>query len=201
MAFGSMGGLNQGQQQPQQSSGADWLSNILQFLFGQGAEDKQYDLYNPDQQQGFAQILQQALAGLQNNTTDFEPIENQARSDFTQKTIPSIAERFTGLGAQNSSAFANQLGSAGSGLETNLAAMKSGHNLQRQGLLQNLAGLGLTQQKHNVYHPREAGLIENVLGAGAGGLGKAGGMYLANRFGGLGGLGKKSNIVQPEMGS
>lgn len=178
MAFGSMGGLNQGQQQPQQSSGGDWLSNILQFLFGQGAEDKQYDLYNPDQQQAFSQILQQALSGLQGNNLDFAPIENQARSDFAQNTIPSIAERFTGLGAQNSSAFGNRLGAAASGLESNLAAQKSGFNMQKQGLLQSLVGLGLTPQKQNVYNPRTPGFLENVGSTAASGLGRAAGMYL-----------------------
>ncbi len=177
MALGGMGGLNQVQQQPQQGGG-DWLSNLIQFLFGQNAEDKQYDLYNPEQQQAFSQILQQALGGLQSSPTDFAPIEQQAREGFTQNTIPSIMERFTGLGAQRSSAFGQQLGAAGAGLETNLAAMKSGHNLQRQQLLQNLAGLGLTRQKENVYHPRTSGLIENLAMSASANAGKAAGAFL-----------------------
>lgn len=181
MAFGNMGGLNgvnQPHGQQQQQGGSDWLSNLLQFLFGQNAEDKQYDLYGPEQQQAFSQILQQALGGLQNNPTDFTPIERQAREGFTQNTIPSIAERFTSLGSQGSSAFGNRLGAAGAGLETNLAAMKSGHNLQRSQLLQNLAGLGLAPQKQNVFMPRQPGFLENIGGAAASGLGRAAGMYL-----------------------
>lgn len=41
---------------------------------------------------------------------DFNPIAQEARTNFAQQTIPSIAERFSGLGAQKSSAFGQQLG-------------------------------------------------------------------------------------------
>ena len=58
---------------------------------------------------------------------DVEPLVQQAQAQFQQQTIPSIAERFTaaGAGSQGSSAFAQQLGGAGTDLQRNLAALRS----------------------------------------------------------------------------
>ncbi len=92
--------------------------------------------------------------------SDFGPIEQLARQNFEQKTIPSIAERFAGLGGLNSTAFRGELGNAGSNLESQLAALRSAHGLQQSGLeLQRgelgtrragvLGQLGLGQQAQN----------------------------------------------------
>lgn len=58
---------------------------------------------------------------------DFKPIEEEARAGFEQQTVPTIAERFTnmGAGASSSSAFARNLGSAAAGLEQSLASLKA----------------------------------------------------------------------------
>jgi len=87
---------------------------------------------------------------------DLAPIEQQARTQFAQQTVPSLAERFTsmGAGAQSSAAFARKLGQAGAGLEQSLAAMRARlmpqyamqraqYGLQRAGLGMQGAGLGL----------------------------------------------------------
>lgn len=97
---------------------------------------------------------------------NFGPIEEQARSGFTQRIIPSIAERFTALGAQRSSAFPQLLGQAGSDLESQLAAMKSQYKLQNQAqqqqLLLSLLGLGLTPQFQSAYFQRQPGAGEGI---------------------------------------
>jgi hypothetical protein len=66
---------------------------------------------------------------------------------FQEQTVPQLAERFSGLGAQRSSAFGQALGGAGAGLQENLAALKG--NLINQMLGQQLqganVGLGYSQ--------------------------------------------------------
>lgn len=112
-----------------------------------------YNLYTPQQQQAFNTILQQALSSLGQNQPDFAPIEAQARKGFAENTIPSIAERFSSLGAQGSSAFGQQLGAAGAGLETDLAALRSQYNMGQQQNLQNLLRIGLQPQYEAFYQP------------------------------------------------
>jgi len=76
---------------------------------------------------------------------DVEPLAQQAQARFQQQTIPSIAERFTALGAgsQGSSAFAQQLGGAGADLQRELAALRSLYGYQTaQQNEQNRLGVG-----------------------------------------------------------
>jgi len=159
------------------------MANFLRQLFGGTSRRReQVPLYGPQQQQGFEQILQQALQGLQDNKFDFGPIEQQARTGFAQKTIPSIAERFTamGEGGQGSSGFQGALGRAGSGLEESLAGMKQQYGLQQQGNLMNLLGMGLRPQFETIERQRQPGMFEQM----AGPLAQAGMGY----FGGGGAL-------------
>ena len=115
-AKGQKGGFEQLQNMsPEQQQ---LLEQIMQMLgpegqLGQGNEQAmQYlmQLLNPDSaaQQRFAQ-----------------PYMNQ----FNQQTVPGLAERFAGAGAQggalSSSGFGQALGSAGSDLQTKLAGLKS----------------------------------------------------------------------------
>lgn len=81
----------------------------------------------------------------------FEPIEEQETRRFQQETIPGLAERFTGLGGQRSSAFGQLLGGAGADLSSRLAALRSQHELGQQrldlGRLGQLGGLLSGQQQ------------------------------------------------------
>ena len=59
----------------------------------------------------------------------YSNFEAPYRQEFEEETIPALAERFAGMGsnsgALSSSAFGQALGSAGSGLQTKLAALKA----------------------------------------------------------------------------
>ena len=115
------------------------------------------------------QLLQQlGIQGLQNPYGGFEPIEQQARNNFNQQTIPSIAERFTAgtNGATSSPSFASQLGQAGAGLESDLAAMKAGYGQQNIQQILQLLQLGLRPQLENVNVNGSPGLLQNAF-AGA----------------------------------
>lgn len=150
-----------GQMQPQSgNSGEGGL------LWGSPEQFGQQSSYSPANQQQFDQLISQLLQGFSNNNNfDFSPIEQQARSNFAEQTVPGIAERFTSMGGGGgrSSAFANQLGAAGAGLERDLAAQKQGFNMQQQGLNQNLLRLG---QQTPFHAQRQPGLVENA-GSGA----------------------------------
>jgi hypothetical protein len=132
---------------------------FLDFLFGSKDKMKKVETMSPEQKQFMSQILAQlsgqgglgqgygqALGILQQflspESDTFKNFEQPHLQEFQNKTLPGIAERFAGAGggmggALSSSGFGQALGSAGSDLQTNLAAMKS--QLQ-QGALQNILG-------------------------------------------------------------
>jgi hypothetical protein len=135
------------------------------FFSGTPEYNEQVPLYTKNQEAGLSQLFQSGLGGLegllqqlgqpyQNQGSpdfspfqmapfDFEPIAQQARTNFTTKTVPSLAQRFTGLGGpqseggQRSAAYPAALSSAGAGLEEGLAALRSQYGLKQQALAQN----------------------------------------------------------------
>lgn len=147
-------------------------SGLQNAAFGTPAYASQIPAFVPEQGQAFQTILQMALQGLGNTPTSFAPIAQQAREQFGQQTIPSIAERFTSMGGGGgrSSAFGQQLGSAAANLESNLAAEGGQYNLQQQKILAILAQLGLTPQFESQYNARQPGIIEGGAKAAASAL-------------------------------
>jgi hypothetical protein len=119
--------------------------------FQPGRWDRQ-NLLTPQQQAAQNQFLQMGMQGLQNANQDpyagFEPIEQNAMSQFNSQIIPSIAERFTG--SQRSSGFQSALQQGAQGLASNLAAQRAQYGLQNRQLQQNdqrlaqsLLGMGM----------------------------------------------------------
>lgn len=130
------------------------------FLFGKkGGFQTAPSPYSSEQQNALNMVLMQALQGLQQSPYSFEPIKQQALSTFQQDIIPSLAERFAGLGATNSSGFTGELARAGTGLSRDLASLQSQYNLQQQGSLQNLLGLGLQPQNQQYYRLPQQGFL------------------------------------------
>lgn len=124
-------------------------------LFGKKEQFKQVPTYSPQQMQALNWLTQQ---GMQN--TNFDAIESQARRGFQENTLPMLAERFTSMGGQGalgSSGFARTLGMAGTGLESDLAAMRANYGMQQ-------LGMGLRPQFENVYQPRKPGGLEQSFG-------------------------------------
>jgi hypothetical protein len=169
------------------------MQQLSQMFRGGGADIQQNPLY-----QSGASYLQNLLSGSPESTSAFEaPYLRQ----FNEQIVPGLAERFAGMGAgaQSSSAFRNALGSASSGLQENLAALRAGLQGQAsdQALqyaqqpfanLSGLAGLGLgTQTK--AFMPKQQSFWQQLLTSGAGGVGQGvgslGGMWgLSKLFGG-----------------
>ncbi len=174
---------------------ANWLT---------GSEDtfKTLPTLNKQQQgiqsQAGGQInpLLQRLLG---NQFDFGPIEQQARTGFETKTIPTLANRFQSMfgdSGARSSAFLPGLSSAGSEFEQGLAALKSQYGLQQQGQQQNLLNslFGVSQQPgfENLFLPGKQGVLD-FFGHGLGqGLGQLPALLLGGGAGG--GLGMLSSL-------
>lgn len=183
------------------------MPSFLEYLFGQPEKFEQIQRYNPQQLSALQNILSmglQGLKGMQNVDpyAGFAPIAQQARSQFEQQTVPSLAERFTGTGgALSSPAFASQLGAAGAGLNENLAALQSQYGLsnraqlaKERGQLMSLLGMGLTPTFETLHRPAQEGLLQSLFGGvgqaalagltgGASGLGLSLGLNLLNKAG------------------
>lgn len=149
------------------------------FLVGTSGQTQQLPRFNPQQQDIFKQLQQMGLQGLQNPSQGFEPIKQQALSQFSQQIVPSLSERFTSMGgagtaALSSPAFASQLGQAGAGLSENLAALQAQYGLQQQGHFRNLISMGLEPQFEQAYTPPSPGLIQGAAGQLGGGIGSLG---------------------------
>jgi len=169
-------------------------------LFGAGAgtesRTQQFQKYTPAQQNILNQLLSRGFSGLNNPTEGFDPIENRARTQFQTQTIPSLAERFTALGGneRGSSAFQGALGSAASGLEEALAALRAQYGMQNRQLALSELGLGLTPQFENAYFRQQPGGFESFLTAAAPGFSK----YATERL--LGGTGQQQNQIGGQGG-
>lgn len=146
------------------------MAGFLDFLFGKGEKTQQFQRFTPQQQEVFGQLMGGASGQLPqafeflNNILSGDPeaiakFEAPTRRAFEEQTIPSIAERFTGQGAQKSSAFGQQLGQAGQALEEGLAAQRSQLGFKALSQLQQLLGSGLTPQFENVLRPGTQGLL------------------------------------------
>jgi len=129
---------------------------LSKFLTGNKPRQEQFQRFTPEQQSALDQLLQQGMEGL-----DISGVEGLARKRFQEETVPTLAERFTSMGAggQMSSAFQSALGRAGSDLEAQLAALRSQFGMQQ-------VGLGLQPRFDTGYMPGSPGL----LGTGASSL-------------------------------
>jgi|ERR1700761_6210123 len=147
-------------------AGIGALTGAAAGAFGGGEEGgiKQAEVLNPQQQGILSLLLQQGGQGLQNPYAGFAPIAQQARSQFSQQTVPSLAERFTSMGSNSlsSPAFASQLGQAGSGLEEALAALQSQYGMKNQQNALSLLALGLSPSFQNFYQQSQPGFGENL---------------------------------------
>ena len=160
---------------------------FMDFMFGKSSKTKTKNIFDPQQEK----LLDQLLGALQSNLGSgvqnlqnilggdeetFEAFQRPARRDFEQKTLPTIAERFTGLfgeGSQRSSAFGQALGTAGRELEENLFSQRIG--MQSDALSQLLSFLGpaLSPRKHQYQTQRQPGFLENIGVPIAQGVGQA----------------------------
>lgn len=161
------------------------FGGLKEFLLGSPAGARQMDIFRPEQQNIMNQLGQMGLSGIQNPYQGFQPIADQARQGFAQQTIPMLAERFTGStgGRLSSPSFISQLGQAGAGLESNLAAQQAQFGQNQLSALLPLLQLGLQPQFNLAESQGSSGTLPAILSliglAASGGnpLGAAGGQF------------------------
>lgn len=173
---------------------------LSDFLFGTPGKIQPLPSMTGEQQQLLAQLLGglggPLGAGLGNLQTllgggqgAFEAFEKPALRQFQEEIVPQIAERFSslGAGAQGSSAFGQQLGSAAAGLTERLAAQRAGLQSQALQQLSQLLGLGIgTQPFQYATIPGQEGGLSKLFGGVGSALGQFGTLGLG-RLLGLGG--------------
>lgn len=130
-------------------------ANLIASLFQKKPSSKKFDVFSPEQKglqnqllQQLGPMLSQGQIGqqplfqsgqnflqslLQGGPEAFKQFEAPLMRQFQEQTIPQLAERFSGLGAQSSSAFQQALGQAGAGLSERLAQLRSGLQFQALG--------------------------------------------------------------------
>lgn len=141
-------------------------SGLSNAVYGREGQQKQFSTYTPQMQQLQNMMIANSMKGLSpGGGLDFGPVEQRARSQFSQNTIPTIAERFSSMGQNSlsSPALYSQLGGAGAGLEEALAAQRSG--FEQRNLL-GLSQTALNPSFENAYIPRQRGLLETGASAG-----------------------------------
>src|SRR5574340_571162 len=152
-----------------------FLQQLLQLLMGSGIP-------------GGKSAIDYYMGILSGSPESFSKFEAPIKRQFQEEVIPGIAERFTGVGGQRSSAFKQSLGQAGAGLEEQLAAMRG--NMQSgaaSGLMSALMGLG--QQglgQYQAYRPSSPGFFQSLFGGLGGAAGT--GLGLGAGMGGFSGL-------------
>lgn len=166
-----------------------------------GSKDKfkKFGNYNPQQQQlfdlmggmfnqggqqgGLGQAWQQLLEQLQGGDEAYDRFAAPMKREFEEETIPGIAERFAGMGANSgalsSSSFGQSLGAAGAGLHDNLGKLRAALQGQARTDIFSLLQNYLKEQPFSVYGQKGqanplyqafGGLGNNVMQAGLGGL-------------------------------
>lgn len=132
------------------------MAGFLDFLLGSEGKFRQsLSQFSPEQQNILQNLLQQGSQGL-----GTEAIEEQARRNYRQNTIPLLSERFAQSGGIGSSGYQNAIQGVGTELETNLAAL-------RQGNAMNLLNLGLTPQGQTYFEPGQQGILGDLVKAAA----------------------------------
>ena len=169
---------------------------FLDFLLGKGERTQQFQKFTQPQQQSLDQLLGGAQQGidpmiqylmqiLSQDPQMMKQFEAPMMRQFQEETLPSIAERFTGSlgeGSERSSAFGQQLGQAGAGLQEKLGAQRANLGSDAIQRLMSMLGTGLTPRFETAYQPRQPGLLE---GAGRGALGGLGQLGISSLMGGF----------------
>lgn len=151
------------------------MPSLKQFLFGQNDRVQQTPRYTQDQQAQLGQLMQGVMPGLQgglgylsdlysNDPAAMQRMQQPYLDQFNQQIVPGLAERFSSMGGQNSSAFRNAMLGAAGNLETQLAGQREGLRSQNLGSLANFFGMGMTPQFDTQIMQGNQGFLSSLAG-------------------------------------
>lgn len=171
------------------------MASLMELLFGKSPKIKQQQLLNPSQQQLFSNVVGslggQAGQGfdylsriLSQDPEQIREFEVPTLRSFQEETIPSILERFSGMGARSSSGLNQALARAGERLQESLGAQRAGLQQSAASQLFNLLGIGLQPTTQPYIRQGTSGLSPFIGSA----LASIGGPAFSALGGGLGSL-------------
>lgn len=169
------------------------MSGIGNWLFGSEDSFKKLDTMSPEQKKMFQQFFQMmggpggGMGGamehqqqlLDPSSEAYQKMAQPYMNQFNQETIPGLAERFAGAGGGmggglSSSGFGQALSSAGSNLQGNLAAMKTGMQGQAANSIMQQFMQMMGMQPFAYGHQQSSpGMLPTLIGNFAQGAGKA----------------------------
>ena len=192
------------------------MPKFSDWLWGKEAKVRQATTMTPQQQAYQAQALKGAQEGLgpgmqylmsilQDDPQTYSDFEAPMQRQFEQQVIPTIAERFAGMGsggAVGSSGMNLAMAQAGREYSQDIAQLRAKLKSQALDQLRGLSDQGMQSQFTNIYEPAQAGAAQGIvtgLAQGAGmammpGAGMAGGGAM-NILRGLGGGGGQQQGV------
>lgn len=145
------------------------------FGVGKGKKDKikNYSPYTKEQQNFIGNQLNQlgplnqdALNYIQQLLSEdpeaLQAFEQPYLDKYNQETVPGIAERFAGLGAQSSSGFNQAMAQGARGLQTDLAALRAGLKTHALNQLNTMTQTGLKPMNQPYLKQGTPGLFESM---------------------------------------
>ena len=141
------------------------------FFGDQPEQFRQWNRFNPQQQQGFNQMLQMMMQNI-----DPRAAEKDIMNQFQTQEIPSIAARFAGMGEgmQGSSAFQGALGTAMKNYGQGMAGMR-----HQMGM--GMAPYAFAPQYEQMYQQSQPSGFANMMAGALPAIGQGLGSYFGGR--------------------
>lgn len=146
-------------------STTDPRSEIGKFFLGNQEGMNFIPRFTPDQMKVLNSILSQSSQAMDNNPYSFQGTEQYGLDTFKNKILPALAERFQGLGGNDTGGMSglNIAGAqAGRQLGIDLSALRDQSQQQYQNMLTDRTRLGLTPAYEPTYQPATPGALQNM---------------------------------------
>jgi hypothetical protein len=163
------------------AQGASALAGGLRGATAKSGKMRQFPTVTPEQANTMGWARNFGQQQIQNPYAGFDPIAKRATSMFQQQTLPTLAQRFTGMGenALSSPSYQHQMSGANEDFQERLAALMANYGLHQQSLGQGLMGMGLYPEFENMYQPPQDTWLSSMFGGLSGAAGASSGMDLA----------------------
>jgi hypothetical protein len=107
-------------------------------------------------------MLEMAMSQMDPSRMSSDPMRQRLMSLYQQQILPSIAERFTGMGdGQGSSAFLGELTSGTNDFMERMGTLESQYNMQMLPQYLRMGEIGLTPRQEHMYAPGSKGMLQS----------------------------------------
>lgn len=132
------------------------------FMMGKKPSIASVDKFTSWQTGPMNKMLEMAMSQMDPSRMSFDPIRQRLMSLYQQTVLPSIAERFTGMGdGQGSSAFLGELTGGTNDFMERMGTLESQYNQQMLPQYLRMGELGLTPLQEHMYMPGSKGMLQS----------------------------------------